>query len=105
MFITIISILNSLQKNNNQREETIPFLVTQALKNKDFTTLTVVTKKAGFTSPEHASCVFWFEKSNSITIVQQNFRTEYGKNPPSRSTIYEQHNCFFETGCSVNKNY
>ncbi|KDR17427.1 CUG-BP- and ETR-3-like factor 2 [Zootermopsis nevadensis] len=54
---------------------------------------------ATFTGAERARCVLWFEETKSATMVQRNFRTQYGKDPPSRPTIYSWHKNFVETGC------
>ena len=56
---------------------------------------------ATFTGAERARCVFWFHDTQSATAVQRKFRTEYGREPPSRPTIYSWHQTFVETGCSV----
>ncbi|KAJ4437533.1 hypothetical protein ANN_17678 [Periplaneta americana] len=36
---------------------------------------------------ERARCVFLFEETKSTTVVQRRFRTQYGKNPPTRATF------------------
>ncbi|KAJ9578725.1 hypothetical protein L9F63_005087 [Diploptera punctata] len=56
---------------------------------------------AAFTGAEHARCVFLFEETKSATIVQHRFRTQYGKDHPSRPTIYSWHQTFVMSGCSV----
>lgn len=56
---------------------------------------------AAFTGAERARCVFLFEETKSATVVQRRFRTQYGKDPPSRPTIYSWHQTFVRTGCSV----
>ncbi|PSN42789.1 hypothetical protein C0J52_18126 [Blattella germanica] len=40
------------------------------------------------TGAERVYWVFLFQKTQSATIVQSRFRTQYGKGPPSRPTIY-----------------
>ena len=56
---------------------------------------------ATFTGAERARCVLWLHETNSATSVQRRFRNEFGKDPPSRPTIYSWHKTFVETGCSV----
>jgi len=45
-----------------------------------------------------AFCVLELEKTNSVTLVQRNFRRRYGKPPPTKQSIYEWSNKFQETG-------
>ena len=47
---------------------------------------------------EKAQCVEWFIKTRSDTQVQLNFRTRYGRNPPSQANIREWCKRFNETG-------
>jgi transposase len=47
---------------------------------------------------EKAQCVEWFIESKSDTQVQRNFKTNYNKNPPSRTTIRAWYKKFTETG-------
>uniref|UniRef100_A0A1B6IPZ7 DUF4817 domain-containing protein n=1 Tax=Homalodisca liturata TaxID=320908 RepID=A0A1B6IPZ7_9HEMI len=61
----------------------------------------VCTKMATFTGAERARCVLLFHETNSATSVQRRFRTEYGRDPPSRPSIYSWHKNFVETGCCV----
>lgn len=56
---------------------------------------------ATFTDAECARCVLLFHETNSALSVQRRFHMEYGKDPPSRPTIYSWHKNFVETGCSV----
>ena len=63
--------------------------------------LPLLLKMATFTGAERAHCVFWFHDTQSATAVQHKFRTEYGREPPSRPTVYSWHQTFVETGCSV----
>ncbi|PSN37712.1 hypothetical protein C0J52_16913 [Blattella germanica] len=51
-------------------------------------------KMTAFTGSEHAYCVILFPETQSATIVQCRFRTQYGKDPPSRPTIYSWHQTF-----------
>ncbi|PSN46625.1 hypothetical protein C0J52_16822 [Blattella germanica] len=37
-----------------------------------------------FTGAERAYCVSLFQDSQSATVVQSRFRTQFGKDPPSR---------------------
>ena len=50
------------------------------------------------TPQEKAQCVEWFIETRSDTQVQRNFRTRYGRNPPSRTSIRELYKRFNETG-------
>ena len=50
------------------------------------------------TPQEKAQCVFWFIKTKSDVQTQRRYRTRYGKNPPSRSSIRRWHKKFMETG-------
>lgn len=56
---------------------------------------------ATFTGAERARCVLLFHETNSATSVQRRFRNEFGKDPPSRPTIYSWYNNFVQSGCSV----
>ncbi|PSN29804.1 hypothetical protein C0J52_27586 [Blattella germanica] len=47
-----------------------------------------------FTGAESPYCVFLFLETQSATIVQRRFRTQHGKDPPSRPTIYSWHQTF-----------
>ncbi|MCQ7131119.1 DUF4817 domain-containing protein [Salmonella enterica] len=50
------------------------------------------------TPQEKAQCVSWLIETKSDTQVQRNFRTKYGREPPSRPTIRAWHKKFMETG-------
>uniref|UniRef100_UPI0035901D9E thioredoxin domain-containing protein 17 isoform X4 n=1 Tax=Myxine glutinosa TaxID=7769 RepID=UPI0035901D9E len=50
------------------------------------------------TPQEKFQCVEWFIETRSDTQVQRNFRTRYGRKPPSRTSIREWHKKFKETG-------
>ena len=56
------------------------------------------TKKAANGS-EKAFCVLTFHECGSITIVQRQFRTKFGKQPPSDNSIRRWYAQFQETGC------
>ncbi|PSN52506.1 hypothetical protein C0J52_11225 [Blattella germanica] len=43
---------------------------------------------AACTGAERAYCAFLFQETQSATIVQRRFCTLYGKDPPSRPTIF-----------------
>ena len=47
---------------------------------------------------EKAQCVEWFIETRFELQVQRNFRTRYGRNPPSRTSIREWYKRFKETG-------
>jgi hypothetical protein len=44
-------------------------------------------------------CVLQFEQNHSATLVQRWFHTNYGKEAPTRKSIYKWHKSFAETGC------
>jgi hypothetical protein len=44
-------------------------------------------------------CVTEFAKTNSVTVLQCCFKTRYGKQPPSRQSIYDWSKKYNETGC------
>jgi transposase len=48
---------------------------------------------------EKAFCVLEFAKTTSVSSVQQHFRTHYGKNPPTRKSIYDWCKQFQGKGC------
>ena len=50
------------------------------------------------TLQEKAQCVSWFIETKSDVQTQQNYRSEYGRNPPSRPSIRLCHKKFMETG-------
>ena len=55
--------------------------------------------KMSFTGKEKAFCVLKFDKNNSWTCVQREFRTEFSKQSPDRCTIQKWHAKFKEEGC------
>ena len=50
------------------------------------------------TPQEKAQCVSWFIETKSDVQTQQNYRSKYGRNPPSRPSIRLWHKKFMETG-------
>ena len=48
---------------------------------------------------EKAFCVLTFHECRSVTIVQQQFRIKFGKQPPSDNSIQWWYARFQETGC------
>ena len=48
---------------------------------------------------EKAFCVLTFHEYRSVTIVQRQFRTKFGKQPPSDNSIRRWCAQFQETGC------
>jgi hypothetical protein len=48
---------------------------------------------------EKAFCVLTFHECRSVTIVQRQFRTKFGKQPPSDNSIRSWCAQFQETGC------
>ena len=57
------------------------------------------------TPQEKAQCVSWFieTKSDLQTHCQRNFRTKYGRDPPSRPSIRAWQKKFAETGTVFDK--
>ena len=54
------------------------------------------------TSQEKAKCVSWFIETKSDVQTQRNYRSKYGRDPPSRPSIRLWHKKFMETGqCSI----
>jgi transposase len=51
------------------------------------------------TKQEKAFCVLDYAQSKSVTTVQRNFRRCFGKDPPSRKSIYDWHRKLETTGC------
>jgi hypothetical protein len=43
--------------------------------------------------------VIEFAKTNSVTVMQRRFRTQYGKQAPTRQSIYDWSKKFNDTGC------
>ena len=50
------------------------------------------------TPQEKAQCASWFIETKWDVQTQGRYRTKYGKNPPSRSSIRRWHKEFMETG-------
>ena len=50
------------------------------------------------TAQEKAQCVSWFIETKSDVQTQQNYRSKYGRDPPSRTSIRLWHKKFMETG-------
>ena len=50
------------------------------------------------TPQEKAQCVSWFIEKKSDVQIQQNYRSKYGRDPPSRPSIRLWHKKFMETG-------
>jgi hypothetical protein len=48
---------------------------------------------------EKTFCVLTFHECRSVTIVQRQFRTKLGKEPPSDNSIRRRYAQFQETGC------
>ena len=48
---------------------------------------------------EKAFCVLTFHDCRSVTIVQRQFHTKFGKEPPSDNSIRRWYAQFQETGC------
>lgn len=55
------------------------------------------------TLQEKAQCESWFIETKSDTEVQQNFRTTYGRDPPSRPTIRTWQKKFMDTGSVLHR--
>ena len=50
------------------------------------------------TPQEKAQCAYWFIETKLDVQTHRGYRTKYGKNPPSRSSIRRWHKKFMETG-------
>ena len=50
------------------------------------------------TPQEKAQCVSWFIETKSDVQTQQNYRSKYGRDPPSHPSIRLWHKKFMETG-------
>jgi hypothetical protein len=74
---------------------------TVVLNTSTASALSIKIKMATFTGAGRARCVFWFVETKSAIQVERKFRTQYRKEPPSRSTIYSCRKNFAETGCSL----
>ena len=53
------------------------------------------------TPQEKAQCVSWFIETKSDVQTQRNYRSKYGRDPPSRPSIRLRHNKFMETGTGL----
>jgi hypothetical protein len=51
------------------------------------------------TKQENAFCVLDYAQCKSVATVQCNFRRRFGKDPPTRKSIYDWHRKFETTGC------
>ena len=51
---------------------------------------------------EKAQCVSWFIETKSDLQTQRRYRTKYGKDPPSRSSIHRWYKKFMKTGSVLN---
>ncbi|GBM35614.1 hypothetical protein AVEN_121055-1 [Araneus ventricosus] len=58
-----------------------------------------------WTSQEKTQCVAWFIDTKSDTQAQRNFRTQYGREPPSRPTLRAWHTSFMEKGNVLHKQW
>ena len=54
------------------------------------------------TPQEKAQCVSWFIETKSDVQTQQNYRSKYGRDPPSLPSICLWHKKFMETGTVFN---
>ena len=50
------------------------------------------------TPQEKSQCVSWFIETKSDVQIQRNYRSKYGRDPPSRPAIRLWHKKFMETG-------
>ena len=50
------------------------------------------------TPQEKTQYVSWFIETKSDVQTQRKYRTKYGRDPPSRPSIYRWHKKFIETG-------
>ena len=50
------------------------------------------------TPQEKAQCISWFIETKSDVQTQRNYRSKYGRDPPSRPSINLWHKKFMETG-------
>lgn len=55
------------------------------------------------TPQEKAQCVSWFIETKSDRQTKRNYRTKYGRDPPSRPSIRAWHKKFMETGTVLDK--
>ena len=49
------------------------------------------------TPQEKAQCVSWFIETKSVVQTQRNYRSKYGRDPPSRPSIRLWHKKFMKT--------
>ena len=54
------------------------------------------------TPQEKAQCVSWFIETKSDVQTQRNYRSKYGRDPPSHPSIRLWHKKFMETGTVFN---
>ena len=54
------------------------------------------------TTQEKVQCVSWFIETKSDVQTQQNYRSKYGRDPPSGPSIRLWHKKFMETGTVFN---
>ena len=47
---------------------------------------------------EKTQCISWFIETKSDVQTQRKYRTNYGRDPPSRPSIYRWYRKFIETG-------
>ena len=50
------------------------------------------------TPQEKVQCLSWFIETKSDVQTQRNYKTNYGRDPPSRPSIRLWHKKFMETG-------
>jgi hypothetical protein len=62
-----------------------------------------ITVNMAATKQEKAFCVLDYAQCQSVTTVQRNFRRRFGKDPPTRKSIYDWHRKFETTGCLCKK--
>jgi len=55
------------------------------------------------TTQEKVQCVSWYIETKSDVETQRNYRTKYGKDPPSCPSIRAWHRKFIETGSVSDK--
>uniref|UniRef100_T1J9D6 DUF4817 domain-containing protein n=1 Tax=Strigamia maritima TaxID=126957 RepID=T1J9D6_STRMM len=58
----------------------------------------IVGKTKIVTMQEMVQCVLWFSERKSVTMVQQNYRQLYARQPPCKRTIRQWFQRFLETG-------
>ena len=60
--------------------------------------INVLINRAKWLLFKRRQCVSWFIETKSDVQTQQKYRTKYGRDPPSRPSIYRWHKKFIETG-------